>query len=128
VANSKSEITVDLDVPTVSLLKAETYLFRRKANTSFHEILDCRHHLGIYNVSAGRILKKLTTFCSGLEECLVVAPRFAHLHEHQLKQEEVDYIELYPYAAAEHIGDLDLIVRCFFNDNRSAARSPILGC
>jgi hypothetical protein len=116
---------VDLDTQTDSPLKAETYLSRLKPNTSFHEALDCRHPLGIYNVSAARILKKLTKCCNHMEEYLLTAPNISALHGNESKQDEViDYIELCLYAAAEHVDDLESIARCFFKDDPSAARSP----
>jgi hypothetical protein len=52
----KPEIIVDLDSECDSPLKAERYLSRLKSTKSFHELLDCRHPLGIYNVSTARIL------------------------------------------------------------------------
>ena len=122
---SKPEVIVDLDAKTNSPLKAETYLSRLKPNTSFHEVLDCRHPLGIYNVSTARILKKITKCCNHLEEFLVVAPSVLQLAGNESKQDEViDYIELCLYAAAEHVDDsFKSLARCFFKDDFSAARS-----
>jgi hypothetical protein len=121
---SKPEIVVNLDGQG-SPLKAENYLSRLEPSRSFHEALDCRHPLGIYNVSIARITKKLIACCSRLEEYLLAAPSVASLLEHKTKQEEiVDYIELCLYAAAEHVDDLEAIARCFFGDDKSAATSP----
>jgi hypothetical protein len=115
VPQQKPEITMDLDSQGDSPIKAEPYLSRLKPNTSFHERLDCRHPLGIYNVSTSRILKKLTNCCNHLEEYLRAAPSVAQLHGTENTQEEViDYLELCLYAAAEQVDDLELIGRCFF--------------
>lgn len=122
---SKPEIVVDLDAQTHSPLKAEIYLSRLKPDTSFHEILDCRHPLGIYNVSTARIAKKLTACCARLEEFLLAVPSASTLLSHNDKKEGlVDYIELCLYAAAEHVDDLEAIARCFFENDRLAATSP----
>lgn len=116
---SKPEIVVNLDGQG-SPLKAEIYLSRLEPSTLFHEALDCRHPLGIYNVSIARITKKLIACCSHLEEFLLAAPSVATLPAHKTEQEEVvDYIELCLYAAAEHVDDLEAIARCFFKDDRS---------
>ncbi|MFI5020553.1 MAG: hypothetical protein ACHQRJ_02720 [Alphaproteobacteria bacterium] len=122
---SKPQIIVDLDAQSDSPLKAETYLSRLKPTASFHEALDCRHPLGIYNVSTVRILKKLTKCCNRLEEYLRAAPSVSQLLGNESKKDEtIDYIELCLYAAAEHVDDLDSLARCFFKDNNSAGRSP----
>jgi hypothetical protein len=124
VAGSKPEIIVDLDAPAGSALKAGGYLSRLKPNRSFHEALDCRHPLGIYNASMLRILKKLTKCCIRLEEYLREAPNLGALHGHEDKQDDlIDYIELCLYAAAEHVDDLELIRRCFFADDASYRKS-----
>jgi hypothetical protein len=41
----KPEIVANLENQTDSPLKAERYLSRLKPDTSFHEMLDCRHPL-----------------------------------------------------------------------------------
>jgi hypothetical protein len=121
---SKPEITVDLDATTTSSLRVVSSLSRLKPNVSFNEALDCRHPLGIYNVSISRILKKVASSCDRLEAYLSVAPNVAALHAHEKEREElIDYIELTLYAAAEHVDDLELIGRCFFRDRKSHGSS-----
>jgi hypothetical protein len=120
----KPEIIVDLDSEGDSPLEAERYLARLKSNTSFHELLDCRHPLGIYNVSTARILKKLVKCCNHLEEYLRAAPSGAQLHGTENRQDQViDYLELSLYAAAEHVDDLELVGRCFFRDGAAFEKS-----
>jgi hypothetical protein len=75
--------------------------------------------LGIYNVSTLRILKKLRKCCAKLEAYQHAADHVRQLGAHSAIQEEViDYIELCLYAAAEHVDDVGLIARCFFESDK----------
>jgi hypothetical protein len=110
----KPELVIDLDSGTAIPLNAQAYLAQLKSGRSHHEELDTRHPLGIYNVSIGRILKKLTRCCNHLEDYLRAAPNVAALQLHTQKQEQViDYIELSLYAAAEHVDDLEAVLAAF---------------
>ena len=121
---AKPEFRIDLAVAGSSPLRAETYLSSLKQGASLHEKLDCRHPLGIYNVSIKRILQKLTSCASTLEQYIRVAPSTGELRSHQVEKERViDYIELSLYAAAEHVDDLEAIARCFFPDNGATSRA-----
>jgi len=116
---NKSEIVLNLSGPLATSLKASRELSRLKANASHHEMLDCRHPLAIYNVSTLRILKKLRKCCAKLEAYHHAADHVRQLDAHSAIQEEViDYIELSLYSAAEHVDDVGLIARCFFESDK----------
>jgi hypothetical protein len=120
----KPEVIVDLDPSAPTSLLAESYLSCLKDGVSYHETLDTRHPLGIYNVSTNRILKKIRRCCHHLEWYLIEEPTVSALRHDSSRQEElVDYIELCLYAAAEHVDDVEAIADCFFKDKATSSKS-----
>ena len=121
---SKPEFFVDISTSVSSHLTVADALSRLKTGSSYHEKRDCRHPLGIYNVSTTRIYRKLRKCCQKLERYLHSAPHVRDLSRYTDIQEEViDYLELTLYAAAEHVDDVDSIARCFYLDDATYGKS-----
>ena len=81
--------------------------------------------LGIYNVSITRVCQKLENFCRRLEDYIKAASRLDDLRNlDALRRELIDYIELSIYAAAEHVDDIDFIVKGLYRDENQCKRRP----
>jgi hypothetical protein len=121
----KPEFLVDIAAPVAPSLRIADLLSHLKPGSSYHEKLDCRHPLGIYNVSTSRIFKKLQKCSQKLEAYLHAAPHVIDLSKYvDIQQELIDYLELCLYAAAEHVDDTDSIANCFYIDDTAYAKSP----
>ncbi len=123
----KPEFFVDIAAPVAPSLRIADLLSRLKPGSSYHETLDCRHPLGIYNVSILRIFKKLQKCSQKLEAYLHAAAHVRDLPKYAGIQEElIDYLELCLYAAAEHVDDAVAIAHCFYADDKAYAKSRAL--
>lgn len=115
--NQKPEFRIspdDKDNPLPALNSLSTL----KPHSSFHDLHDCRHPLGIYNISIERILRKI-------DSCIDHLLEYWQSDGPNSKKIEkiIDYLELSLYAAAEHIDDVNAISNCFFNTKRECAKS-----
>lgn len=91
---------------------------------SYHEQRDCRHPLGVYNISVGRICDKVTKCADKLEVYWQLSGSLDSTDNLAATQGEIiDYLELTMYAAAEHVDDLEEIAKTFYKSNREAASS-----
>lgn len=122
---AKPELLIDLDNPIGrACLRTQLTLSCLKPNTSYHEKYDCRHPLGIYNVSTSRILRKLCDCAGKLEALQCNVSKLEELDKWQHAREGiVDYLELCLYAAAEHVDDIYAITLCLFQRNALYERS-----
>lgn len=117
---SKSVIEISPD-GTGSPLPALNILSSLKNGVAYHEQRDCRHPLGIYNISASRICDKVAKCADKLEAYWQASSSMNTLDAAQ--GEIIDYLELTMYAAAEHVDDLEEIAKTFFKSDREAASS-----
>jgi hypothetical protein len=121
---TKAEVHVDLNGAGATGLTAASALSHLQSGSSFHEKLDRRHPLGIYNVSVNRICRKLQKCCEIGEVLWKAGKDINALHgASELREQFVDYLELCIYAAAEHVDDVEAIAGCFFPDSQSYAKS-----
>lgn len=124
---SKLVFSIDISAGKPTPLEAQAILSRISARGCFHETMNLRLPLGIYNVSIQRVCDKLIRLCNGLENYFskvrTIEPETPEIQS--LRQEIVDYIEFALYAAAEHVDDVDAIASGFFKDkhqrNKNAA-------
>jgi hypothetical protein len=107
-------------------LSAAAYLAALKSNSSFHELYDRRHPLGMYNLSVGRICDKIKKCAQKFEEYYLSSPYIADLDKKpDLRDEIIDYLELSLYAAAEHVDDVESIGSSFFSTSQKCAKFPV---
>ncbi|MFG1228584.1 hypothetical protein [Xanthobacter wiegelii] len=107
-----------------SPLPALNILSSLKNGASYHEQRDCRHPLGIYNISVARICDKVAKCADKLEAYWQVSGSPDSVDNLDATQGEmIDYLELAMYAAAEHVDDLEEIAKTFYNSDREAASS-----
>lgn len=99
-------------------LTAKVFLASLKENASFHQIRDCRHPLGVYGLSVGRICEKVSKCADKLESYWTESL----LTQDIVREEIIDYFELALYAAAEHVDDVERIAYTFFKTDREAAK------
>lgn len=104
-------------------LPALNALSSLKNGSSQHEQRDCRHPLGVYNISVSRICSKVEKCAARLELYWKGQPL---ADTNPDLDEIIDYLELTMYAAAEHVDDLEEIAKTFFKTDREAAKSPDL--
>ena len=118
---SKPEIVIDLDSPEgLSPFRAVGLLSSLKATASYHQKMDCRHPLGIYNLSTTRIIRKLNKCAECLEALYLSSSIVYDLRKDREKLNcVIDYLELSLYAAAEHVDDIEYIASCFYSTNNS---------
>lgn len=100
-------------------LPARNRLLAMYAGASYHESRDCRHPLGVYNISIARICDKVRKCAEKLENYWK-----SEADLDSFLEEIIDYLELSMYAAAEHVDDLERIVTMFFKSDREAFQSP----
>jgi len=107
-----------------SPLPALNILSSLKNGVTYHERRDCRHPLGIYNISIARICDKVAKCADKLEAYWQISGSLDSTDNLDATHGEIiDYLELTMYAAAEHVDDLDEIAKTFFNSDREAASS-----
>lgn len=107
-----------------SPLPALNILSSLRNGASYHEQRDCRHPLGIYNISVSRICDRVTKCADKLEAYWLASGRPDSVDNLDATQSEIiDYLELTIYAAAEHVDDLDEIAKTFYNSDREATSS-----
>lgn len=105
-------------------LQARALLSSLREGMSYHEQLDRRHPLGIYNVSINRVCSNLQKCCQKAEAYWRAGTTIAALQGHAaLRDELVDYFELCIYAAAEHVDDVEAIASCFFSTSSAFSAS-----
>lgn len=126
--HKKPELIIDLDKVNVEpCFRAQSALAVLKTGASFHDKHDCRHPLGIYNVSFTRILRKI---CSCSEKLEALHRRVSSLQDLEaargLREEMIDYLELCLYAAAEHVDDINAIALCFFASSAACDKSKLV--
>jgi hypothetical protein len=122
----KPEFLIDLDVSRgTSPLKATGILSSLKPSALHHERHDCRHPLGIYNISTSKILRKICKCSEKLEAFQLGATHVDELEKlANIREELLDYLELCLYAAAEHVDDVEATALCFFESSSGAKKSP----
>jgi hypothetical protein len=112
----KPEFVIDLSKDATSSLIAQSRLMAIDTSICYHTTRNLRLPLGIYNNSIYRICNKVSKCCKKLEEYFKNANEISILeHKENLKHEIIDYIELSLYAAAEHVDDIRLIAKGFYN-------------
>ena len=112
---SKPVIIISSDAENLPLPALEI-LSSLKSGVSYHEPRDCRHPLGVYNISIARICDKIVKCADKLE---IYWQKTSNAdREHRLND-----IELTMYAAAEHVDDLEHIAKTFFRSDREATSS-----
>lgn len=89
-----------------------------KPGSSYHEARDCRHPLGLYNISTSHVLNRVKK-CADRAESYWKGE--AKLKDIQV--EIIDRLELAMYAAAEHVDDIERIAATFFRSDRDASQS-----
>lgn len=121
---NKPTLVVDLHRGAPTTLIALHHLSAIKKGASFHELIDQRHPLGIYNLSIGRICDKLKKCSERLERYWLSSSLLVDLDPQVgLRHEIIDYVELCIYSAAEHVDDIESIAKSFFPDPQSYAKS-----
>ncbi len=107
-----------------SPLPALNILSSLKNDVSYHEQRDCRHPLGIYNISVARICDKVAKCADKLEAYWRVSGSLDSMDNVDVTRGEIiDYLELTMYAAAEHVDDLEEIAKAFYKSDREASSS-----
>jgi hypothetical protein len=126
VTDPKPEVRIDIDAEGTPCLAALSNLTHLRPEASFHEVIDSRHPLGIYNVSINRLSDKVRKCCEKLEAYWKASTSLTDLQSHHvpLRREVIDYLELSVYAAAEHVDDAKAVARCFFRTEQAFAKSP----
>ena len=120
---SKPVIVISADSEG-SPLPALDLLSSLRDSASFHEQRDCRHPLGIYNISVARICDKVAKCADKLEAYWQISDaRNGADNLDATEGEIIDYLELTIYAAAEHVDDLEAIANIFCKSDREAASS-----
>jgi hypothetical protein len=123
----KPEYKIDIDAEGTSCLEALSALSNLRQGVLYHEIIDSRHPLGIYNISIGRVCDKIAKCCEKLEQYFNASTDVSILQSKfvALRREVLDYLELSIYSAAEHVDDSEAIAKCFFKESMSFAKSPV---
>jgi hypothetical protein len=115
----KPVFQVDLAKNAQSGLEAQPLLEMVDNAATYHTAHNLRPALGIYNVSTFRTLKKAKDLCEKLEDYIRLDPDSPdHEFISRAQQALIDYIELSLYAAAEHVDDLEHIVKHFYQFDR----------
>ncbi|VVT12041.1 hypothetical protein [Hoeflea sp. EC-HK425] len=95
-----------------------------KIGASYHEQRDCRHPLGVYNISIGRICDKVAKCADKLEAYWRIPGDLDSVESFgSVISDIVDYLDLTIYAAAEHVDDLEVITKTLYKTDREAAKS-----
>ncbi|SEM66999.1 hypothetical protein SAMN04489760_13221 [Syntrophus gentianae] len=116
----KPEFKIDVFDSSNSPLEARTALAALDPQVGFHTSRNLRSPLGIYNISLSRLSDKIIRCCDRLERYFKTSTMIDVLRKKvDLQQEVIDYIELALYAAAEHVDDISLIVKGFFQDSKA---------
>lgn len=99
-------------------LPGATRLSLLAENMSYHEQRDIRHPLGVYNISILRI-------CQNIIKCAERLEKYWSQPQPSLSMFDdiTDYLELSMYSAAEHVDDLETIVKTFYKSDREAVQS-----
>jgi hypothetical protein len=113
----KPEIRID-PFDGGSPLPAQSHLSALKESSSYHTTKDCRHPLGIYNISIVRICEKVSKCADRLELFWRNQP-----NNHADIDEIIDYLELSLYSAAEHTDDIKEIANSFFKNKEEALKN-----
>ena len=108
-------IPASKDAPQIKALMAFAVLNEASA---FHKQRDCRHPLGVYNMSLQRISKNVSRCSDRLEEFWTSTGA-----NDEILEEVVDYLELALYSAAEHVDDVNRIAMTFFESDVQAKNS-----
>ncbi len=111
----KQKFEIDIMKKSQSTLEALTILHGLDPNSGFHNSMNLRRPLGIYNISINRICNKIIKCCNKLEDYFKTSNKIRVLNEADaLEQEIIDYLELSLYAAAEHVDDCynDVFLAC----------------
>lgn len=109
---------IDSPLPALNVLSA------LKNGASYHEQRDCRHPLGVYNISIARICYKVEKCADKLETYWQTSGGFDSKDNlDTIRDEIIDYLELTMYAAAEHADDLITIAKTFYKSDREANSS-----
>lgn len=123
-STAKTELVIDLGGANPAILQALTYLSSLKEGASLHKLLDCRHPLGVYNLSISRICDKVQKCSAALEKYWLSGQSIEELRKFEnLRDNAADYMELSLYAAAEHVDDIEFIANTFFRTSYQAAKS-----
>lgn len=123
----KPEFRIDISEGAISPLEALHVLSVLDPKEGFHISKNLRPPLGIYNISISRVCDKLIKFCNRLETYFNASQSIDVLRGmDDIRQEVIDYLELALYAAAEHVDDISLIAKGFFDDNKKYKQSKIV--
>jgi hypothetical protein len=123
----KPEFRIDISEGAISPLEALHVLSVLDPKEGFHISKNLRPPLGIYNISISRVCDKLIKFCDRLEKYFKTSKKIDVLRVmDDLRQEVIDYLELSLYAAEEHVDDISLIAKGFFDDNKKYKKSKIV--
>ncbi len=121
----KPEFIVDIAEGSDSSLEAHHTLTAINPDEGRHTLQNLRPALGIYNTSISRICDKINKCCGKLEIYFNTSTeRKVLLKENALRGEIIDYLELSLYAAAEHVDDIQLISKYFF-ENKKQYKSSV---
>lgn len=122
----KPEVRIEIDSDGTTCLAVLSDLTSLRPEASFHEVIDSRHPIGIYNVSINRLSDKVRKCCEKLEAYWKASASLTELQRHYvpLRREIIDYLELSVYAAAEHVDDAEAVARCFFPTAQAFAKAP----
>ncbi|WJH39805.1 hypothetical protein N7E02_24225 [Aliirhizobium terrae] len=94
-------------------------------NICHHRRIPCRHPLGIYNVSTGKIFRQIDLLSSLTKRFF--NERSAHINGKPsdfLLEDITERIELLLHAAAAHVDDVEMVCRTLFKHDRDYAKSP----
>ncbi|MET3612486.1 hypothetical protein ABID16_000791 [Rhizobium aquaticum] len=119
---SKKTINISQLQPEINLpaLKALSTL---REGACFDRERDCRHPLGIYNLSIGKICAKIEKCAEKLELYWKENRSEKETKPGKTNDDIIDYIELCLYSAAEHVDDIEEIAKTFFRYDRVYASS-----
>ena len=124
--NDISAFYVNLSLGASTALEAQSLLESIDNSATYHTLNNLRPALGIYNISTGSVLKKVQQLCLKLEDLFQLVSSISEFNE--LKEKDdftqgiVDYIELSLYAASNHVDDLTLIAKHFYQNDKERKR------
>ena len=123
-SQSKPEYRINLSSGSPNPLEAYEMLRSFLPNAGHHLTQNLRPALGIYNTSISRVCEKTIKCCEHLERYFKTSDRVAVLRSNTtIHKLIIDYLELTLYAAAEHVDDLRLIAKGFFQNQAESQKS-----
>lgn len=115
---------IDIGGNSESALEALPYLLKMDPNEGYHDQYNLRPPLGAYNVSVSRLSNRIVKCCGKLERFIGISPDINVLMKsNSIRDEIVDYLELALHSTAEHVDDLDSIVKSLFSEKSKYKKS-----